>query len=98
MGAFPPLGHVFIVQNMRSIGFRSGLSVQQTQDIAQKVLDSLGMGGEVRVQVESNPAAAGLNVPAGVVPTGGTSNWQHKRHLDRMRNDLAAIKTVFHSR
>ena len=51
----------------------AGASVTPVQQIAQKVLDSLGLGSIVQFQVERNPAAAGIPVPQGIVPTGGTS-------------------------
>lgn len=74
----------------------SGVSVLQVQQIAQKVLDSLGLGSIVQFQVERNPAAAGISVPQGVVPTGGTSNGKVYAFSDNIANEAEAFKVIFH--
>jgi hypothetical protein len=74
----------------------TGMSEQAVQDIADRVLESLGVAAVVQVQVSRNPTAAGLPVPAGVVPTGGTSNGKVYLFADHIADATEAFKVVFH--
>jgi hypothetical protein len=73
-----------------------GVSLQATQQIAQKVLDALGLGSVVQFEVARNPAASGVSVPQGVVPTGGTSNGKVYAFSDNIADEAEAFKVVFH--
>ncbi len=72
------------------------MSVAHVQQIAQKILDSLGLGLVVQFQVERNPAAAGISVPQGVVPTGGTGNGQIYLFAPNLLNEVEVFSVVFH--
>jgi hypothetical protein len=71
-------------------------SLKSAQDVAEKILDSLGMRSKVDLQVVGNPAVAGISVPATVVPTGGMHNGKLYLFTDNIGNELEVFKVVFH--
>ena len=73
----------------------AGASVTPVQQIAQKVPNSLGLGSVVKFQIERNPAAAGISVPQGIVPTGGTCNGKVYLFADNFHDDADALGVVF---
>jgi pimeloyl-ACP methyl ester carboxylesterase len=75
----------------------NSVSVERTQEIANSIYDDLGIGAESRAQSFGNPVEAGFGrIPAGVVPTGGTSNGKVYLFAENMADELAVFRTVFH--
>ncbi len=73
-----------------------GVTLERAQEVADKILKSLGLGSVVQLQVTGKPSDVGLTAPAGIVPTGVTVDGKIYLFADNMGDDLTAFKVVFH--
>lgn len=73
-----------------------GLTVQRTQDIADRVTNHLGIGPVAGLQVFGEPGEAGFVVPASVVPQGATRNGKVYLFAANISDEVEAFKVVVH--
>ncbi|MFN7153809.1 MAG: PLxRFG domain-containing protein [Acidovorax sp.] len=73
-----------------------GLTVQRTQDIADRVTNHLGIGPVAGLQVFGKPGEAGFVVPASVVPQGATRNGKVYLFAANISDEVEAFKVVVH--
>lgn len=73
-----------------------GVSVQRVQQIANRVLDDLGIGSVAELQTVGDPGEAGFRVPASVVPQGATRNGKIYLFANNISDDVEAFKVVVH--
>ena len=96
VAAVPLNGDVMQFATVAAAPANGGISAKDAQAAVDKVLDTLGLRSVVQIQVASNPAAVGVTVPQGVVPSGGTSNGKVYLFTDNIADTTEAFKVVFH--